>query len=56
MTDIAATIKPDLAGLLPEEARRPCSRDHFAARGQPAYRAGQVRAGCTSGWRVASTR
>ncbi|HEX2201884.1 MAG TPA: 23S rRNA (adenine(2503)-C(2))-methyltransferase RlmN [Longimicrobium sp.] len=37
-----ASIKPDLVGLLPEEAEA-VLRDHFASRGQPAYRAGQVR-------------
>jgi hypothetical protein len=38
---IAATIKPDLAGLLPEEVQAVLA-DHFAARGQARYRAGQV--------------
>jgi 23S rRNA (adenine2503-C2)-methyltransferase len=38
---VAATLKPDLIGLLPEEARG-VLRDHFSRRGQPAYRAGQV--------------
>ena len=33
--------RPDLVGLLPEEADA-AVRAHFAARGQPAYRAGQV--------------
>ena len=39
---VAATLKPDLAGLLPEEADAVLA-GHFAARGQPRYRAGQVR-------------
>jgi 23S rRNA (adenine2503-C2)-methyltransferase len=38
---ITATIKPDLAGLLPEEVQAVLA-DHFAARGQARYRAGQV--------------
>jgi 23S rRNA (adenine2503-C2)-methyltransferase len=38
---VAADILPDLVGLLPEEAGA-VLRDHFAARGQPAYRAKQV--------------
>ena len=38
---VAAAIQPDLVGLLPEEAAA-VLRDHFAARGQPAYRAQQV--------------
>jgi 23S rRNA (adenine2503-C2)-methyltransferase len=38
---VAAVIKPDLVGLLPEDALA-VLRDHFKARGQPAYRAGQV--------------
>lgn len=36
-----APIKPDLAGLLPEDAEA-ALRAHFAARGQPPYRVGQV--------------
>ncbi|HYJ80646.1 MAG TPA: 23S rRNA (adenine(2503)-C(2))-methyltransferase RlmN [Longimicrobiaceae bacterium] len=36
-----AAIRPDLVGLLPEEAEAVLCA-HFAARGQPAYRAGQV--------------
>jgi 23S rRNA (adenine2503-C2)-methyltransferase len=36
-----ATIRPDLVGLLPEEALQ-VLRAHFAGRGQPAYRAAQV--------------
>ena len=38
---VAAAIQPDLAGLLPEEAEG-VLRAHFAARGQPKYRAAQV--------------
>ena len=38
---VAATIKPDLAGLLPEEVEGVLG-DHFAARGQARYRTGQV--------------
>lgn len=38
---VAATIKPDLVGLLPEEVEGVLG-DHFAARGQARYRAGQV--------------
>ncbi|HVH12384.1 MAG TPA: hypothetical protein VM759_05000, partial [Longimicrobium sp.] len=33
--------RPDLVGTLPEEAEA-ALRAHFAARGQPAYRVGQV--------------
>ncbi len=40
---IAVAHPQDLAGLLPEEAER-AVRDHFAERGQPAYRAKQVTA------------
>ena len=36
-----AAIKPDLVGLLPEEAGAVLGA-HFASRGQPSYRAGQV--------------
>jgi 23S rRNA (adenine2503-C2)-methyltransferase len=38
---VAATIKPDLAGLLPEDAQA-VLQEHFARRGQAKYRAGQV--------------
>ena len=38
---VAATIQPDLAGLLPDEATD-VLRAHFAGRGQPKYRAAQV--------------
>ena len=38
---LAPDARPDLVGLLPEEADA-AVRAHFAARGQPAYRAGQV--------------
>jgi len=38
---IAATIKPDLAGLLPEDAQA-VLQEHFARRGQAKYRAAQV--------------
>ena len=38
---VAATIKPDLAGLLPEDAEA-MLKEHFARRGQARYRAGQV--------------
>jgi 23S rRNA (adenine2503-C2)-methyltransferase len=41
MIATAAALKPDLAGLLPEEAAEVLAR-HFAGRGQPKYRAGQV--------------
>ena len=41
MIATAATLHPDLVGLLPEEAEG-VLREHFAARGQPKYRAGQV--------------
>jgi 23S rRNA (adenine2503-C2)-methyltransferase len=40
-TTVAATIRPDLAGLLPDEAEAVLSA-HFAGRGQPKYRAKQV--------------
>ncbi|HEX8392922.1 MAG TPA: 23S rRNA (adenine(2503)-C(2))-methyltransferase RlmN [Longimicrobium sp.] len=36
-----AAARPDLVGLLPEEAE-PVLREHFTGRGQPAYRVGQV--------------
>ncbi|HEX6040631.1 23S rRNA (adenine(2503)-C(2))-methyltransferase RlmN [Longimicrobium sp.] len=36
-----ATARPDLVGMLPEDADA-ALRAHFAARGQPAYRVGQV--------------
>ncbi|HSU12793.1 23S rRNA (adenine(2503)-C(2))-methyltransferase RlmN [Longimicrobium sp.] len=38
---VTATIKPDLAGLLPEDAEA-MLKQHFAERGQAKYRAGQV--------------
>jgi 23S rRNA (adenine2503-C2)-methyltransferase len=38
---ISIVSKPDLAGLPPEEAREALAR-HFAERGQPTYRLGQV--------------
>ena len=41
MIATAAALKPDLAGLLPEEAAEALAQ-HFAGRGQPRYRAGQV--------------
>ena len=38
---VQTDARPDLVGLLPEDAEA-ALRAHFAARGQPAYRAGQV--------------